>query len=240
MNQNRKLSFPADNPEYFNVSNVNWQQGQQMTMTTGTSRTSAESSAASRPVLHHLDSINSDFMEPTTEVMESLKNIEKLAEKQNSKSRTKKRLGSLKRLLSIGSSRGSSTGVENEYISSPAGNQYSGGSLPSTPTKIPSSANSFRLSTDSAKSVARTSTHSITSAPMSPVQAGRTYYNVESRDSVDGKPPPSAAARTPLKSCKPPTGHSGLAQRQRGVSGGSARIRFIKFIKMKRNIHITA
>ena len=88
-----------------------------MTMTTGTSRTSAESSAASRPVLHHLDSINSDFMEPTTEVMESLKNIEKLAEKQNSKSRTKKRLGSLKRLLSIGSSRGSSTGVENEYIS---------------------------------------------------------------------------------------------------------------------------
>ena len=227
MNQNRKLSFPADNPEYFNVSNVNWHQGPQMTMATGTSRTSAESYASSRPTLHHLDSINSDFMEPTSEVMESLKNIEKLAEKQNSKSRTKKRLGSLKRLLSIGSSRGSSSGVENEYISSPAGNQYSG-SLPSTPTKIPSNTNPFRLSTDSAKSVPRASSQSVASsvAPMSTGQAARTYYNVENRDAVDtGKPPPSAAARTPLKSCKPPTGQSGLAQRQRGVSGGSTRIR---------------
>ena len=224
MNQNRKLSFPADNPEYFNVSNVNWNHAPQMTMATATPRTSAESSASSRPVLHHLDSITSDFMEPTSEVMESLKNIEKLAEKQNSKSRTKKRLGSLKRLLSIGSSRSSTTGVENEYISSPAGNQYSG-SLPSTPTKIPSNTNPFRLSTDSTKSVPRISGHSVSSvAPLSSGQA-RTYYNVEHRDSVDGKPPPSAAARTPLKSCKPPTGHSGLAQRQRGVSGGSARIR---------------
>ena len=176
-----------------------------MTMATGTSRPSAESSASSRPVLHHLDSINSDFMEPTTEVMESLKNIEQLAEKQNSKSRPKKRLGSIKRLFSIGSSRGSSSGVENEYISSPAGNQYSG-SLPSTPTKINSNTNPFRLSTDSAKSVPRATTHSATSAfPMGPGQAARTYYNVENRDSVDGKPPPSASARTPLKSCKPPT-----------------------------------
>ena len=215
MNKNRKLSFPADNPEYFNVSNVNWQ-GPEITM--ATPMTSDELSSSERPKLHHLDSINSDFMEPTSEVMESLKNIEKLAEKQNSKSRAKNRLGlgSLKRLLSIGSSRGTTTGVENEYISSPSGNQY--GSLPSTPTKI--TANPFRLSTDSVKSVARTPTHSISSTPAMS-QGARTYYNVYNRDSVDGKPP--AALRTPLKSCRPP---SGLAQRQRGISAGSSRMRY--------------
>ena len=67
MNKNRKLSFPADNPEYFNVSNVNWQ-GPEITM--ATPMTSDELSSSERPKLHHLDSINSDFMEPTSEVME--------------------------------------------------------------------------------------------------------------------------------------------------------------------------
>ena len=162
MSQNRKLSFPADNPEYFNVSN--WQGGE-MTMA---SPRNAESS--SRQLLH-LDSINRDNLEPTNEVMECLENIEKLAEKQNgSKSRTKKRLGSLKRLFSTGNRRGSSAGVENEYLPSPSpsGNQY--GSLPSTPTKVTNN-NVFRLSSDSAKTATKSLSRASSQLPPAPSPA---------------------------------------------------------------------
>ena len=145
MDQRRKFSLPADNPEYFNVA-AGWRQSDVNTSEVVT--TSA--GAGGGQTMMNLDNI-SELIEPTSEVVQSLKNIEKLAEKQNSSKSRKSRLGSLKRFFSSGGRRESSAGVENEYLPAPAPHHHYG-SLPTTPTKVTNN-NVFRLSTDSTKSV---------------------------------------------------------------------------------------
>jgi len=170
----------------------------------------------------------SDILEPTSEVVESLKHIEKLAEKQNSKSRTKKRLGSLKRLFSTGSRRVSSSAEENEYLPTPSGFQSGSGtaSQPTTPTRVTNNMQ-FRLSTDSTKSASRAQTLNKPKTsqlpPLSPAinierKVSQSYYNV-SEQQTSNKPP---ILRTPVRSTKPPSGVSQTPQRHRSGPGAAA------------------
>ena len=211
MSQNRKLSGPADNPQYFSVTE--WPtQAQGAAMAT-------EDLNTPRLTMEDLGDL-----EPTTEVVESLRTIEKLAEKQSStKSKTTstklRKLGSWFSLFSSSQRRGSSSGVENEYIPTPAGHQY--GSLPSTPTKNNNN-NSFRLSTDSSKTHrARLGT------PISPAKTEpepepepRSYYNLESRSNTL-RP---TGSKTPAKHNKPPPGPCRLPtpQKTRSFSAGNS------------------
>ena len=196
MSQNRKLSVPADNPQYFSLTPVMADQDHAARLTAG----------------------DLGDLEPamTTEVVESLRNIEKLAEKKSStKSKSRGRLGSFFSLFSSGQRRGSSSGVENEYIPSPAGQAY--GSLPSTPTKTCNNNNLFRLSTDSSKTLNRAALLATPVSPAKTEEEPRSYYNIESRASS------LTGGRTPVKHSKPPPGPGRLLtpQKTRSFSAGN-------------------
>ena len=208
MSQNRKLSVPADNPQYFSVT-ASPGQGAAM--------------PGELPATPRLTPQDLGDLEPTmtTEVVQSLINIEKLAEKQSStKSKTKRRLGSLFSLFSSGHRRGSTSGVENEYIPTPAGQAY--GSLPSTPTKISHNNNNlFRLSTDSSKTLHRGASIGTPISPAKSEAEARPYYNIDNKSATL-----RLGSKTPAKNSKPPPGPS-LAgrlqtpQKVRSISGGN-------------------
>ena len=225
MNHTRKLSLPADNPEYFNVSQSDTDQRPRLVMGPDTVTYRRQTSDIS------------DIFEPTDEVRESLENIEKLAEKQKSRA-SKNRLGSLKRLFSSGARRGSSSGVEeNEYLPTPAGHHQSG-SLPCTPTKLNNNNNIFRLSTDSTNSsqtVSQVSSSMTRTLPtpqpskttsMSTAALHKTssvsYQNIPTIEPVIKSKPPANV--TPVKSSLPPVPLSAKTS-LKGQSRGSIRKR---------------
>ena len=85
MSQNRKLSVPADNPQYFSLS-PDWPVAAAMAGAGG------EHSHTSRLTVEEIGDLEPSI---TTEVVQSLLNIEKLAGKQGStKAKTKRGLGS--------------------------------------------------------------------------------------------------------------------------------------------------
>ena len=212
MNHTRKLSLPADNPEYFNICQPETEQRPRLVM------------GPDAVTYRRQTSDISDIFEPTDEVRESLENIEKLAEKQKSRA-SKNRLGSLKRLFSSGARRGSSSGVENEYLPTPAGHQ--GGSLPCTPTKLNNN-NIFRLSSDSTTSsqtVTNNLTRTKTLPPALPIHSTSvSYQNIPFEPVIKSKPPASASV-TPLKSSLPPAPQSSRTPLKGGQSRGSVRKR---------------
>jgi len=194
MTENRKPSVPADNPEYFNLAD--WEG------IVGDGSSQAETNQA---ILNNLGDL-----EPTNEVFESLVAIEKLSEKQNSTKTKKKKLGSsLKRLFSSSNRRSSGSGLENEYLPTPASpNDPSKmfGSLPNTPTKTPHNP-FFRHSSES--KTLKIPVNRTLSQPLSPITPekcssnpiSRWYYNTDEikTPSIVSKP-----VKTPVKSSKPP------------------------------------
>ena len=95
MSQNRKLSVPADNPQYFSLSG-DWPVAPAMAGAGGDQpATSTSTSRTSRTTGLTVEEIGDLEPSITTEVVQSLLNIEKLAGKQGgSKAKTKKGLGS--------------------------------------------------------------------------------------------------------------------------------------------------
>ena len=95
MSQNRKLSVPADNPQYFSLSG-DWPVAPAMAGAGGDhTSTSTSTSRTSRTTGLTVEEIGDLEPSITTEVVQSLLNIEKLAGKQGgSKTKTKKGLGS--------------------------------------------------------------------------------------------------------------------------------------------------
>ena len=96
MSQNRKLSVPADNPQYFSLSG-DWPVAPAMAGAGGdhTSTATSRTSRTSRTTGLTVEEIGDLEPSITTEVVQSLLNIEKLAGKQGgSKTKTKKGLGS--------------------------------------------------------------------------------------------------------------------------------------------------
>ena len=84
MSQNRKLSIPADNPQYFSLSG-DWPVAAAMAG-------AGEDQQTSRLTVEEIGDLEPSI---TTEVVQSLLNIEKLAGKQGStKAKTKRGLGS--------------------------------------------------------------------------------------------------------------------------------------------------
>ena len=87
MSQNRKLSVPADNPQYFSLTE--WPEGSAMAR--------AGDDQTSRLTVEEIGDLEPSI---TNEVIQSLHNIEKLAGKQGStKAKTKGGLGSSLRRL---------------------------------------------------------------------------------------------------------------------------------------------
>lgn len=87
MSQNRKLSVPADNPQYFSLTD--WPEGSSMAR--------AGDDQTSRLTVEEIGDLEPSI---TNEVIQSLHNIEKLAGKQGStKAKTKGGLGSSLRRL---------------------------------------------------------------------------------------------------------------------------------------------
>ena len=122
MSHIRQLSIPADNPEYFNSSR--WLEP-------------AVQSSVTAP-----QAVTNPIMETPVQVLESIKNIDEMVAKEETKTRSKKRLGPLKKLFRSASRRGSASEVEVGFsnINSsplppvPHTNHYA--SLPSSPRKI--------------------------------------------------------------------------------------------------------
>ena len=93
MSQNRKLSVPADNPQYFSLSG-DWPVAPAMAGAGG-DQPATSTSRTSRTTGLTVEEIGDLEPSITTEVVQSLLNIEKLAGKQGgSKAKTKKGLGS--------------------------------------------------------------------------------------------------------------------------------------------------
>ena len=94
MSQNRKLSVPAHNPQYFSLTD--WPESQAM------AGAGAGDDQTSRLTVEEIGDLEPSI---TTEVVQSLLNIEKLAGKQGStKAKTKRGLGSsLRRSASLSS-----------------------------------------------------------------------------------------------------------------------------------------
>ena len=94
MSQTVKMSIPADNPEYFNSSR--WLEP-------------AVQSSVTAPQV-----VTNPIMETPVQVLESIKNIDidKMVAKDETKTRSKKRLGPLKRLFRSASRRESASEVE--------------------------------------------------------------------------------------------------------------------------------
>jgi len=192
MTERRKLSaqLPADNPEYFNLSD--WE---------GIGGDGSSQADTNQSIIANLGDLD-----PPREVFESLVSIEKLTEKNNSKAK-KKRLGSsLRRLFSGSSRRNSGTGLENEYLpapSTPNDIPKSFGSLPSTPTKTPQ--NPFFRQNSESRSLRSTLTRQLSNpvSPSSSTEEGTTcsspsYYNTQNKAKAL-KP-----GKSPVKHSKPP------------------------------------
>jgi len=196
MTENRKLSVPADNPEYFNLAD--WE---------GIGGDGSSQAETNQAILNNLGDL-----EPPREVFDSLVSIEKLTEKNNAKTKKKKLGSSLKRLFSSNNRRNSGSGLENEYLptpSSPNDTFKAFGSLPSTPTKTPQ--NPFFRHSSESKSLKSTLSRQV-SNPMTPTTpdnstnnpSSKFYYNTqENKASGSAKP---KSAKTPVKSSKPPPG----------------------------------
>ena len=87
MSQNRKLSVPADNPQYFSLS-ADWPVATAM----AGAGAGGDHSRTSRLTVEEIGDLEPSI---TTEVVQSLLNIEKLAGKQGTtKAKTKRGLGS--------------------------------------------------------------------------------------------------------------------------------------------------
>ena len=194
MTENRKLSVPADNPEYFNLAD--WE---------GIGGDGSSQAETNQAILNNLGDL-----EPPREVFDSLVSIEKLTEKNNAKTKKKKLGSSLKRLFSSSNRRNSGTGLENEYLptpSSPNDAFKAFGSLPSTPTKTPH--NPFFRHSSESKSLKTPLTRQL-SNPLTPTTpdkgtnpSSRWYYNTQQDAKSSAKP---KSAKTPVKSSKPPSG----------------------------------
>jgi len=195
---NGKLSVPpADNPEYFNFSD--WE---------GIGGDGSSQAETNQAILNNLGDL-----EPPREVFDSLVSIEKLTEKNNSKSKKKKIGSSLKRLFSSSNRRNSGTGLENEYLptpSTPNDTFKMSGSLPSTPTKTPH--NPFFRHNSESKSHRSSLTRQLSNpaTPSTPDKAitstpsSKLYYNTHATKTAT-KP---TAFISPVKSSKPPPGPS--------------------------------
>ena len=226
MSQNRKLSVPADNPQYF--SQTDWPLESPAMAMAGADQTS-------RLTVEEIGDLEPSI---TTEVVQSLLNIEKLAGKQGStKAKTKRGLGSSLRrsallhlhntnlrfhlsyfrLFSSGQRRGSS-GVENEYHPTPLpGGHQASGSLPTTPVKIMNNNSLFRHSTDSGKTINFQPSMSLIGTPISPSAAEpRSYYNIDNKSNT------LKLSKTPVKHSKPPPGPSRTPQKVRSLSVGQS------------------